>query len=245
MEWVEWQPIYLDIVKRLELDINRDREATALLTEILKDTDPQFLLQQLRASIEGRSVVICGAGPSLGRQLQNLKTSTNLASLVIVAADGAVSALLDHDIRCDVVATDLDGDVEHLKEMKQRGAILVVHAHGDNMDVVRFVVPELGEVLGSTQVEPTDRTFLWGGFTDGDRACHIVNEYNPEKIILAGMDFGDLVGSWSKPDHDSHFTADWRKRVKLEIAEELITGLLERTGVDHIFLNSTDEASLQ
>jgi len=111
-----------------------------------------------------------------------------------------------------------------------------VHAHGDNMDSVKSIVPKLGNILGSTQVEPTDRAFLWGGFTDGDRACHVVCEYSPQKIILAGMDFGVKVGKWSKPGHDSHFLADSRKRIKLEIAEELISSLVKRTGVDHLFL---------
>lgn len=240
MEWSEWQPVYLDIVKRLELDITKDREATALLTGILKDINPRPLLNKLREVIEGKSVVVCGAGPSLERHLLRLKTSKELANHVVVAADGAVSVLLDHGIKCDVVATDLDGDIEHLKEMKRRGAILVVHAHGDNMDAIASVVPELGDVLGSTQVEPTHRAFLWGGFTDGDRACFIACEYGPERIVFAGMDFGSLVGKWSKPNHDSHFAANLRKRIKLEIAHELISRFFERTMIEHIFLNSAD-----
>jgi uncharacterized Rossmann fold enzyme len=237
MDWSDWRPIYLDIVQRLKLDIERDRESTLLLTNILENINPRPLLDQLQESIAGKSVVVCGAGPSLEHHVQSLKTKNDLSNLAIMAADGAVSVLLDQDVKCDVVTTDLDGDIEHLKETRRKGAILVVHGHGDNMETAESVVPELGDVLGSTQVEPTHRTFLWGGFTDGDRACHIASEYSPEKIIFAGMDFGSLVGKWSKPDHDTHFAANRRKRIKLEIAEELISSLFERTGIEHIFLN--------
>ncbi|MFW9770463.1 MAG: 6-hydroxymethylpterin diphosphokinase MptE-like protein [Candidatus Thorarchaeota archaeon] len=240
MEWSEWQPIYLDIVQRLDLDTSKDREATALLTRILEDTDPKILLDQLRGLIDGKSVVVCGAGPSLEQHVKQLKAENTNENHVIVAADGAVSVLIEQDIVCDVVATDLDGNLEHLMEMTRRGAILIVHGHGDNIETMKSVVPELGEVLGSTQVEPTHRTFLWGGFTDGDRACHVVSEYKPKRIILAGMDFGRLVGQWSKPGHEGHFPASWRKRVKLEIAEELISSLFERTGIEHLFLDSTE-----
>jgi uncharacterized Rossmann fold enzyme len=240
MEWSEWRPIYLDIVQRLELDSVMDRKATALLTRILKDIDSRPLLDKLSESIEGKDVVVCGAGPSLEQHVKSLKTRDRFTDFVVVAADGAVSVLLEQNVRCDIVATDLDGDIEHLMEMKRRGAILIIHAHGDNMEVVESVVPELGDVLGSTQVEPTHRAFLWGGFTDGDRACHIVSEYRPESVVLAGMDFGNLVGRWSKPGYDNHFTAGWRKRIKLEIAEELISRLSERTGIEYVFLNSTE-----
>ena len=98
------------------------------------------------------------------------------------------------------------------------------------------MVPDLGQVLGSTQVEPTERTFLWGGFTDGDRACYVVAAYSPREIILAGMDFGGVVGKWSKPSHDTHFPAPQRKLVKLEIARNLITTLFERVDIPHTIL---------
>jgi hypothetical protein len=98
------------------------------------------------------------------------------------------------------------------------------------------MVPELGPVLGSTQVEPTDRAFLWGGFTDGDRACYLVITYSPREVILAGMDFGRTVGKWSKPMKDTHFPAPQRKIVKLEIAHELISALFETVNLPRTIL---------
>ena len=236
MKWVDWRPIYLDIVQRLNLDSDADRESTNLLTSMLESINPDPLLKRLSDYIQGNQVVVCGAGPSLMQHMESLLKGDSLTESVIVVADGATSVILELGLHCDVVVTDLDGNMDHLLEAKNNGALFIVHAHGDNMNRVKSIVPKLGDILGSTQVEPTDRAFLWGGFTDGDRACHIVSEYSPEKVTLAGMDFGSTVGKWSKPGHDSHFLADARKRIKLDIAEELISSLIERTGVDHLFL---------
>jgi uncharacterized Rossmann fold enzyme len=236
VKWIDWRPIYLDIVQRLDLDSDADRESTDLLTSMLEPIDPSPLLKRLSDSISGSHVIVCGAGPSLKEHMESLLGRDSLTESVIVVADGATSVILELGLHCDVVVTDLDGNTDHLMEAKDNGALFIVHAHGDNMGRVKSIVPKLGDVLGSTQVKPTDRAFLWGGFTDGDRACHLVSEYSPAKIILAGMDFGAIVGKWSKPGHDSHFPADERKRMKLEIAEELISSLMETTGVDYLFL---------
>ena len=130
----------------------------------------------------------------------------------------------------------MDGDYNHIKKASTNAALIIVHGHGDNMDKIQRMVPELGQVLGSTQVEPTDRAFLWGGFTDGDRACYVVNAYSPREIILAGMDFGKMVGKWSKPSHETHFPAPARKQIKLEIAYDLITTLFEGLDIPHTIL---------
>jgi uncharacterized Rossmann fold enzyme len=236
MDWTEWQPIYHDIVNRLGLDAEMDIQATQLLTDLLMKINPEPLLRNLEEKIHGRTVVICGAGPSLEKHVQLLKERSDFDDLVFVAADGAVSLLLEQDCPCDIIVTDLDGDFDHIRQSTLNGALCIVHGHGDNMDKILDMVPSLGQVLGSTQVEPTERVFLWGGFTDGDRACYVVAKYAPERIILAGMDFGKVVGKWSKPSHEAHFPASQRKLIKLEIAHELITTLFERIDLPHTIL---------
>ena len=245
MKWIEWQPIYDDIVRRLDLDSTMDIQATQLLTELLKEVNPNPILQQLEHKIKDRMIVICGAGPSLELHVQMLKERSDYQDLVFVAADGAVSLLLEQNCPCDIIVTDLDGDYNHIKQATQNGAIVIVHGHGDNMDKIREMVPNLGLVLGSTQVEPTDRAFLWGGFTDGDRACYVVTTYSPRGIILAGMDFGRIVGKWSKPSHESHFHAPHRKLVKLEIAHDLITILFEMIDIPYTILKSVPRTDVE
>jgi uncharacterized Rossmann fold enzyme len=238
MEWMEWQPIYYDIVNRLGIDPEMDVQSTQLLTDLLMNINPSPLLRILEETISSRTVVICGAGPSLEKHIQTLKERSDYRDLVFVAADGAISLLLEQNCPCDIIVTDLDGDYNDIKEAAQNGTLCIVHGHGDNIDKILDVVPSLGQVLGSTQVEPTERVFLWGGFTDGDRACYVVTNYSPERVILAGMDFGRVVGKWSKPSHDSHFIAPQRKLIKLEIAQELITNLMERIDIPFTILQS-------
>ena len=236
MNWDDWKPIYYTIVDRLHLDQNQDERATRLLTEILEPVHPEPLLKHLQERIANRPVVVCGAGPSLERHIKKLKETNRDKDAVFIAADGAVSVLLENNCDCGVIATDLDSDVKYIKEAIDKGALAIVHGHGDNIQKIKDIVPILGEVLGSTQVRPTNRAFLWGGFTDGDRACHIAAEYAPSELILAGMDFGSVVGKWSKPNHMDHFHASERKRVKLEIAENLIVSLLDRIKIPFTFL---------
>ncbi|MHA1636717.1 MAG: 6-hydroxymethyl-7,8-dihydropterin pyrophosphokinase, partial [Candidatus Thorarchaeota archaeon] len=83
---------------------------------------------------------------------------------------------------------------------------------------------------------PRSNVFLWGGFTDGDRACYMVAHYEPKRIILAGMDFGENIGRWSKPGHSTTFLADGRKLLKLKIAEYLLSVLWMGTGIDYTYL---------
>jgi len=233
MQWTEWEPFYRKIVTRLSLEPKRDYEATALLSELIAHINPSPLLNQLESSIKGREIIVFGSGPSLEHHIEFIKENIDLTNSVIVAADGAVSALLEHDMTCHFLVTDLDGNPQDLLETVSRGSIAIVHAHGDNIQVISEMVPEMREILGSTQVKPMSNVFLWGGFTDGDRACYLVSHYVPKKIILAGMDFGTLVGKWSKPGHNAHFPAAERKQIKLDIAQDLLAYLWSTRNIVH------------
>ncbi len=235
MEWVEWEPVYQDIVHRLNIDPAQDRKATQVLTQLLKDCDPQPLLKRIDELVSEKIVVIGGAGPSLENHLNHLK-GENIDDYSIVGVDGASTAFLENGIDCDIIVTDLDGNLDDIGEHQKKGAVVVLHAHGDNMEVICEHVPSLLPALGSTQVEPTNRAFLWGGFTDGDRATHLVSAYSPKRIILAGMDFGTRVGKWSKPGHLQHYEADSRKEIKLAIAKELTFVPLKRAKIDYLLM---------
>ncbi len=237
MRWEEWKPFYLDIVDRLGLDIQADRMATTLLTNLLENIDSEPLLRNLKELVAGRTVIVCGAGPSLKRHLEIITESKEFNNAVYVAADGAISAFVNLGLHCDIIVTDLDGRMEHIREAIEQGTLAIVHAHGDNMETVRASVSSLGKILGSTQVEPTDNVFLWGGFTDGDRACYIIAQNAPRRIVLAGMDFGTTVGKWSKPNHERKFHASKRKRIKLQIAEELLTHLMSSSRIEYHVLS--------
>lgn len=232
LDWTEWQPFYLDIVNRLDLNPKEDAKATIILDSMLREVNPKPLLEDLRERIENKLVVVCGAGPSLDKHLQKFLSSDLRENAVFIAADGAASALKEFGYKCQIIATDLDGNLKDILDLVENGAIPIVHAHGDNIERMEKFVSNLDCVIGSTQVKPTKHVFLWGGFTDGDRACYIASHYNPNRILMMGMDFGDIVGRWSKPGYTSNYPASERKQIKLEIAEELIIHLKHSCSVD-------------
>ncbi|MFW9850921.1 MAG: 6-hydroxymethylpterin diphosphokinase MptE-like protein [Candidatus Thorarchaeota archaeon] len=236
MKWTEWQPFYDEIVEQLDIDPTQDYKATEILNQILIDIEPTPLISKLESTIRNRDVVVFGSGPSLEKHLVKITSNPLLSDAVFVAADGATSALVESGLRCDFIITDLDGDMEDIQSAINDGALPVVHAHGDNISLVTKYVPQMDSVLGSTQVEPLPNVFLWGGFTDGDRACYLVSHYSPARIILAGMDFGKTVGRWSKPGHTSSFSASPRKLIKLGIAQDLLSRLWQTTGIPHLRL---------
>ena len=236
MDWEQWKPTYDWIVQKLSLDSNADRRATEVLTVLLQDIEPAPLLDRLAQVISDKKIAVCGAGPSLERHVSEIINQEDMEGVRFIVADGAVSLFREHEWPCHILVTDLDGDIADIKDSAEAGTLVIVHAHGDNIPQVRQVVPDLGRVLGSTQVEPTERAFLWGGFTDGDRACHIAVENNPREILLAGMDLGTIVGKWSKPNHGRHFPASERKRTKLEIAGFLLDKLFSESAVSYRFM---------
>lgn len=240
MKWEDWKPYYYDIVSQLKIDMEKDIASTEILDALLESTNPVPLVTTLRKLIHEKTVIVCGAGPSLSDHLQIIKSSDDYKDATLVAVDGATSAFIELGMTCDIIVTDLDGDHNDIISMVEQGALSVVHAHGDNMKAVKEVVPRLKHVLGSTQVEPRSNVFLWGGFTDGDRACYLVAHYEPEQIVLAGMDFGENIGRWSKPSHSATFPADERKLLKLKIAEYLLSILWMQTGINYISLSKIE-----
>lgn len=195
MKFVDWFPYYQGIRAEFGYNTEKDQEAAKLLSDIIKKKalDPKLLQKK----IKGKRVVVVGAGPGIedDRAVKYLKKNSKL---VRIAADGATQFLLENKIRPDIVVTDLDGNPAFLQKADKAGAIMVVHAHGDNMDMVRKLVPKFKRVIGTTQVMPTGNVHNFGGFTDGDRCVFLAEEFGASKIVLLGMDLGGRVGKYSK-----------------------------------------------
>ncbi len=238
MDWAEWKPLYLRIVDMLGLDVEADRRATAMLDRLLASRDVDDLVQKLRRTIYDTEVIVCGAAPSLDAHLRMIKEQHFADGRVVIAADGALEALIGEEVHCDIVVTDLDGDRGGLIPSTRQGTLAVVHAHGDNIPLIRSVVPRASNIIGSTQVEPTEHVHLWGGFTDGDRACYLAAHYSPRKIILAGMDFGSIVGRWSKPACESASPASRQKRLKMSIGRWLLSTIEKRFHVPLTYVDN-------
>ncbi len=132
-----------------------------------------------------------GAGPSLEKALKEFDFSDG----TLIAADGATSALLENDLVPDIIVTDLDGRIPDLRIANDRGgSFMVVHAHGDNVDKMTSYVPLFSRVLGTTQTEPLDIVYNFGGFTDGgDRAAFLAEELGGlGRLCLLALTLGTL-----------------------------------------------------
>ncbi|NJE53872.1 6-hydroxymethylpterin diphosphokinase MptE-like protein [Thermococcus sp. 21S9] len=220
MRWEDWEPFYLRIVREMGYSIEEDRKSAELLRSLLLESDEYILREELEA-VTGRKVYVFGAGPSLENALKEFDFSDR----TLISADGATTALLDFDLIPDVIVTDLDGRISDIKLANDRGAFLVVHAHGDNRDKLVSYVPFLSRILGTCQTEPLDIIYNFGGFTDGDRAVFLAEELGAREITLVGFDFGETVGRWSKPSLKEHSPVWESKRKKFEFAKELLEWL--------------------
>jgi uncharacterized Rossmann fold enzyme len=195
VKFVDWFPYYQGIRAEFGYNSEQDQEAARLLSGMItkKALDPKVLQKKIR----GKNVIVIGAGPSLEDE-KSLKFIKKNKSSVKIAADGAVQFLIENKVKPDIVVTDLDGNPAALQKAEKGGAVMVVHAHGDNTKMLKQLVPKFKKLVGSTQVMPVENVYNFGGFTDGDRGVFLAEEFGAKKIVLVGMDFGDSIGRYSK-----------------------------------------------
>jgi len=226
-----WLEKYAEISSIMGYEIDRDRRATKIFAEILKAQRIDPPLNKLRELLFGRPVIIFGAGPSLDDNLDCLlRVFPDFSErFTLIAADGATQALVERGKTPHIIVTDLDGDVDSLLYSAERGSIIIIHAHGDNMERITRYMKEIISatklIIGTTQVEPVPPLQNFGGFTDGDRAVFMASNFDAIPIILVGMDFGKVVGKRSKP-WLTHDVSAWEDKLKkLEIAYRLVSWL--------------------
>lgn len=240
--WMSW---YQKILNDFGFSQDDDEESAEILNQLLTvqgGLSPDDILVKEKA-------LVFGAGPSLKGNIHELQELEQLHQLkldefTIFAADGATTALLEEDIIPDVVVTDMDGKMENIYQAQRQGAVLVVHAHGDNQEKIKRHVPGLGKVLGTTQSRPVGMVYNWGGFTDGDRTVFLAVELGVKIIILAGMDFGTITTRYSRPELASEVAeADQIKQLKLQYAKELVEWVAEHEEV--LILNISGGETMQ
>lgn len=237
MEFGLWEKYYTEILEDFGFSRQKDEESAKLLDEILS-TEGCLTLNDL-SEIVGFSdkFIVFGAGPSIKEHVQMLKEEYDLKDYVLVAADGATTAMIEEKVSPDIVATDLDGNIDDILLANLRGANIVIHAHGDNIDRIASLTSFFNNVLGTTQSQPVGNLYNFGGFTDGDRAIFLAVALGASEITLAGMDFGDVVTKYSRPNlSDDLAQADEFKRKKLAYAEKFTNWIGENENVKIINL---------
>ena len=192
MKFAEWEPIYKLILEDMNFDRIYDENSARLLSKMLetkarKKISDVIEIEILRNAIKGMDVLVCGKAPSLKDDIKKI----DFEKYVVIAADGATSVLMNNGINPDIIVTDLDGNMDDEEKANERGAIMVVHAHGDNMDALGEELPRLKRVIGTTQAKPIFNVYNFGGFTDGDRCVFLAKEMGAKSIVLVGFDFED------------------------------------------------------
>ena len=257
MELREWEPLYNEIMDDFGFSKADDLESALMLCDIIKDTKNSISLNNMDELIKNKDVYVFGAGPSLKKHVKIVKeliennvnennneednndNNDKNKNFIIISADGATKALLEENIIPDIIVSDLDGDLNAIFESNERGSIVVVHAHGDNLNNIKTYAPKLKNIVGSSQV-PKDILYLinYGGFTDGDRCCFFAEHFGAKRIILCGMDFGEYTTKYSRPYLKNDVEkADDIKIKKLQYAEKLINWLKENGNSEIVFID--------
>ncbi len=179
--WLE--DIYPKIVRDLGIDPERDRISAMIMYKLGKD---KLLPADVLKVIDGKSVAVIGGAVKY-------EDLVDLDCDLIITAGKSVLRVIDY-LTPDIHVTDMEEGKDILMELERRGSILVLHAHGDNIERIREVVPNLRNFVGTTQVEPFDRIYNFLGFTDGDRAVLIAKRFGARSIKLVGFDFRRAEG---------------------------------------------------
>lgn len=230
-EWENWYNKILNDFgfSKVDDEENAKRLDVLLGEKALTLEELQVLISEKKST---KDCIVFGAGPSLKNDIITIKKE-GLNDNILVAADGATTALLEEDLIPDIIVTDLDGNIDDLLTANQKNSIFIVHAHGDNGENIEKYVKTLHKVLGTTQSKPYGRLYNFGGFTDGDRAIFLTIELNAKKILLAGMDFGEYVTKYSRPKIKNDVEkADEIKQKKLKYAEELVEWIKQNENVE-------------
>ncbi|MFY9300790.1 MAG: 6-hydroxymethylpterin diphosphokinase MptE-like protein [Candidatus Nitrosotenuis sp.] len=215
-----WDSKYTKIVKEFGYSKKDDARAALLLSSIVKR---QFSAQKLRKIIAGRPVFVIGAGPSLPSAISALRRHRDV---IKICADTALGFLVKNGIKPHIVVTDLDGDLK-LLEKNAKSSIVVVHAHGDNIDRLGFA-RNFKKCIVTTQTKEVGKAHNFGGFTDGDRCVFLANHFGASKIFLFGMDFGPRIGRLSNTARSDRKT----KLKKLHRGKILLEWLAPRARSD-------------
>lgn len=215
MRMSEWEPVYQEILADFGFDRESDESSARLLRNLMLNAD---LIDEDELSERiGDTVSILGGADSLSDEL-----SRGRPEGTIISAGSATETVVKSGIIPDIVVTDLDGDIDSQLKASEEGAVTLIHAHGDNSDLLmRYAKEFKGKVMITTQSTPDLVLCNFGGFTDGDRAVCLANEFGASDIRLYGFDF-DIPSLKKGSDPEI-------KKKKLAWAKRIISSLGVRT----------------
>lgn len=183
MRFEEWEPIYVSILSDMGFDRASDESSARLLRALTVNSD--HIMDDDLQEIIGSEVSVFGAAESLESDISKVPPRGTL-----ISAGSATSRVMALGILPDIVVTDLDGDIKSQTEASERGAVTMMHAHGDNEDLLmQYARSFTGPIVATTQSKPDLVLCNYGGFTDGDRAVCLARHFGASRIYLYGFDF--------------------------------------------------------
>lgn len=207
MDFIEWEPFYRKILSRFGFSKEKDEQVALWLSGVFKiiygpeNREPDETLSALKSKISRKPVVVCGNAPSLEKEYTAFLKEKSSGDEIYIAADGAAAVLLHNGRVPDIIVTDLDGKHPNdaIKEIEavDKGALLLIHAHGDNLDKLEKYLPAFSDKFNKNTVIPTcqcrspECVFNFGGFTDGDRCVFLADAFDAASVVLIGFDFND------------------------------------------------------
>lgn len=189
MRYERWAPFYEQLRAEFGFPLEREELAASRLEALLPEGARTAPLDRLRRRIEGRDAIVAGAAPGAGPPPVWRLTAPGPVP-ALLAADGAAATCVAAGLVPSVVVTDLDGPVPGEISANQRGSLVLVHAHGDNVPALERWLPQFpGELAGSWAGPPRPALVNVGGFTDGDRGAFLAEELGARRVLLWGFDF--------------------------------------------------------
>lgn len=212
-----WNSQYKEILRDFGYSRKKDKQSALLLDSLLKKPFP---ISKLKKLISAKTVFVIGAGPSLGNSIRVIK---KYKKVVKIAADSTLAPLVKNGIIPQIIVTDLDGNLQLLRKLSKNG-IMIVHAHGDNIDRLGLA-KNFRQCIGTTQTEEVGKIHNFGGFTDGDRCVFLASHFGAKKIVIFGMDFGPKIGVYSNTKKQDRKV----KLKKLRCGKKLLEWLATKT----------------
>ncbi|MEE9377933.1 MAG: 6-hydroxymethylpterin diphosphokinase MptE-like protein [Candidatus Lokiarchaeia archaeon] len=240
---------WYDLIKKdFKFDYQKDCEARDYLSQIFLKKSQNWILHDVLNSFKKRiltkpSLLVFGCGPSLEKTVDVIWKKEGaffFEDFINLAADGASILLREKGIKIDAIFTDLDGITKNEFEY---ASFNIVHAHGDNIEKLQYFKDEIikfENIIGTTQVEPLTNLINPGGFTDGDRILFFLRSLiSPfHRLFLIGMDFGGIIGKYSKINIKVNQEANPIKLKKLIYALKVIKWLKKMIKNPIYFVNS-------
>lgn len=188
-------------------DRSEDENSVRVLKAVTVNCDLQT--EDILEETIVRHTSVFGAADSLLEDISRVPPQGTL-----VAAGSSILALEKAGIVPDILVTDLDGDIDAQLKASSLGAVAVIHAHGDNADLIqRYASRFKGPVILTTQSAPEITVCNFGGFTDGDRAVCLARHFGAKKIDLYGFDFDHPSNKVDSDADVKRRKLSWAKRI--------------------------------